>query len=99
MLNNPTQELQELLKFYQQQNEKPLNLIEASKYLDLSKSYLYKLTHEKKIAFSKPTGKKLYFQKSDLIEFMKRNRKKTEFEIEQGAINLVKLGGNNAYKE
>ena len=93
MLNNPTQELQELLKFYQQQIEKPITLMEAAEYTQLSKSYLYKLTHSNKIPFAKPSGKKLYFLKSELNQWMMQNRNKTESELEQIAISHVMFGG------
>ena len=40
---------------------KPLTLVEAAKFLDLSPSHLYKLTSERKIPHFKPNGKKIYF--------------------------------------
>ena len=50
-----------------------LNVDEASQYLDLSKSYIYKLSRLKLIPFSKPLGKKLYFFKDELDEWLKTN--------------------------
>lgn len=62
-----------------------LSFKEATQYLDLSESSLYKLTSESKISFSKPNGGKLYFKKSDLDNWMLQNENKsvqdTEFEI------------------
>ena len=81
------------LESYFQNNEKPINLDEASEYTDLAKSTLYKFTHTGKIPFSKPNGKKLYFLKSELNQWMMQNRKKTVSEIEQQAINYVMFGG------
>ncbi|HBI39989.1 MAG TPA: DNA-binding protein, partial [Tenacibaculum sp.] len=43
-----------------------LNLNEAAKYLDISKSHLYKLTSRKEIPFYCPQGKRLYFKKDEL---------------------------------
>ena len=52
---------------------KPLTLPEAAKFLNLSQSHLYKLTSERKIPHFKPSGKKIYFDKSELVQWLKRN--------------------------
>ena len=52
---------------------KPLTLDEASKYLDISKSYIYKLTCKNQIPHYKPRGKRLYFLKSELTDWVLRN--------------------------
>lgn len=72
-----------------QKDEKPLSFTEASDYLDVSKSHLYKLTHKKAIKFFKPNGKKIYFKKTDLNNWLFRNESKTENEIEQEALEYV----------
>ena len=43
-----------------------LSFDEASKFLNLSKSYLYKLTSGNLIPHYKPQGKMLYFEKVEL---------------------------------
>ena len=43
-----------------------LTLAETSEFLNVSKSYLYKLTSSKKIPFYKPAGKLIYFLKSEV---------------------------------
>ena len=53
--------------------EKPLTMDEACQFMNMSKSTVYKLTHKKKIPFSKPNGKNIYFKKSDLVEWMLKN--------------------------
>jgi excisionase family DNA binding protein len=53
-----------------------LNSNEASLYLDISKSYMYRLTMDNTIPFYKPNGKKLYFKKIDLDNFL--NSKKVQ---------------------
>ena len=50
------------------QTEKPLPLEEAARYLDVSKSHLYKLTSSHKIPHYKPQGKRVYFAKSELAQ-------------------------------
>ncbi len=46
--------------------QRPMRIEEAAKYLGISKSYLYKLTSKSEISHFKPSGKTIYFQKSDL---------------------------------
>lgn len=78
-------ELQEIKKLISTQAEKPLDFNEASKYLNISKSYLYKLTSGCKIPFYKPFGKKIYFDKAMLNEWVYRNLKKSNDQIEAEA--------------
>ena len=51
---------------------KPLTFREACRYLNLSASYLYKLTHRKAIPYYKPTGKKVFFDRSQLDAFLRQ---------------------------
>ena len=71
------------------QNIKPLTLKEASEYLDISKSYLYKLTSTNQIPHYKPNGKKIYFQKSELNQWLLRNRMASEQEIDEKANSYI----------
>lgn len=64
-------------------HEKPLNVEEAAEFLDLSKSHIYKLSSRGEIPHYKPTGKRLYFLKEDLIDFLKAGKVKTNREIEK----------------
>ncbi len=56
------------------QGTKPMGAQEAAGYLGVSLSYLYKLTHEGLLSFSKPNGKKIYFRKEDLDTWALKNR-------------------------
>lgn len=70
-----------------------LNFNEAAQYLELSHSHLYKQTSSGEIPFYKPNGKKLYFKRTELDEWLLRNRSTTSEEIEQEAANyLIKKG-------
>ena len=71
---------------------KPLNLVEAAKFLDLSESHLYKLTSERRIPHFKPNGKKIYFDKSELIQWLKRKPAKTREETEEKASSYIVSG-------
>ena len=77
-----------------QQEGKPLSLSEAAKYLNISKSTLYKKTCSQLISFYKPTGKNIYFLKSDLNKYLLRNKRVGEQELEQKAIDYVTQGSS-----
>jgi excisionase family DNA binding protein len=59
-------------KLLEQRKTKPLNLVEAAKYLSISQSHLYKLTSQRKIPSHKPNGKYLYFFKEELDEWIRK---------------------------
>ena len=48
-----------------------LSFDEASKFLNLSKSYLYKLTSGNLIPHYKPQGKMLFFERADLEAWLR----------------------------
>jgi excisionase family DNA binding protein len=58
-----------------------LNLNEAASFTGLSKSCIYKLTMKRKISFSKPGGKLIFFQRRALEKFMLGNFQKSNEEI------------------
>ena len=66
-----------------------LNFSETCKYLGLSKSHLYKLTSSKSIPHFCPQGKRLYFKRTDMDDWLLRNRQDTQDEIEQQAANYI----------
>lgn len=83
--------IQKLLEQIQQE-DRPLNLSESAEYLNISKSTLYKMTSQSKIIHFKPNGKKIYFKKSDLNNYLLRNRRVSEQELEQKAVDYVTQG-------
>ena len=54
-----------------------LTTAEASAYLGLSESYIYKLTSLKQIPHYKPNGKLVYFNRKELCEWAMRNQEQT----------------------
>ena len=62
---------------------------EASKFLNLSKSYLYKLTSGNLIPHYKPQGKMLYFEKEELEAWLRQNPIKTQAQIAREAQQYV----------
>ena len=55
-----------------------LTMDDAVLYTGLGKSCLYVLTCKKKIPFYKPNGKNIYFKKSELNDWLQRNRVASE---------------------
>lgn len=65
------------------------NFKEACKYADLSESHMYKLTSTRQVPHSCPQGKRLYFLRTDLDEWLLRNRKSSTTEVESAAMDFV----------
>lgn len=61
--------------------KKVLSMKEASIYLGVSISDLYKKTSKGEITFYKPNGKRIYFRKADLVEWMLQNKNITDKSI------------------
>lgn len=58
---------------------------ECCAYLGISKSHLFKLTHDRAIPHYKP-GKLLYFMREEIDEWIKRSPVATKEELEAKAI-------------
>jgi len=74
--------------------QKPvLNFQEASQYLEVSTSHLYKLTSRKAIPHFCPNGKKLYFVREQLNSWLLRNKQLSTAEIEEKTENYLSSKG------
>ena len=71
-----------------------LSFNEAVKYLDISKSFLYKLTSANKISFSKPNNKLIYFQRVDLDNWMLQNRNESIGVLQENLTNYLNRNRN-----
>jgi len=80
--------LEQLIKSIKVEQKGIYNPDEAASFLGISKSHLYRLTHTNQISYSQPGGKKIYFSKADLIEYIKKNKIK--------AIDLDKIAAEAA---
>jgi excisionase family DNA binding protein len=69
--------------------QKPLNVQEAAAFLGLKPSYVYNLCHFGKLPHFKPGGKKIVFKQSDLENYLFRNRKAADFELNEQAERLI----------
>jgi len=68
-----------------------LNFDEVTAYTGLSKSYLYKLTCSGGIPCYKPQGKRIYFNKLEIDQWLLQNRKATSKELDNQAATFVTL--------
>jgi excisionase family DNA binding protein len=89
MKNEIIKKLERIEELLTIQKTKPYTFNEASDYLGISKSYLYKLTSGGKIPYYKPFGKKIYFDKAKLDEWVYRNPVKSNAEIEKEAVKYL----------
>jgi excisionase family DNA binding protein len=62
-----------------------LNFKEVAAYTGLSESHLYKLTSTGGIPCYKPKGKHIYFNKSEIDDWLMQNRKATTAELQAKA--------------
>lgn len=72
-----------------------LNFDEVAEYTGLSKSHLYKLTSTAGIPCYKPTGKKIYFKKQEIDDWLLRNKKLSANEIDDMAEDHIVSGGQS----
>ena len=66
-----------------------LTLEEASLFMGISKSSLYKMTHKHELPFFRPNGKLIYFEKSELLKWIRQNRCMSEDEIKATAAQRI----------
>ncbi len=66
-----------------------LTLEEAARFLGMAKSTLYKLTHEQAIPYYKPNGKCAFFERSELLKWIRTNRVSSRQEIDERAACLA----------
>ncbi|MCJ8165524.1 helix-turn-helix domain-containing protein [Pontibacter sp. E15-1] len=69
------------------------NFDEAAAYTGLSKSYLYKMTCAAQVPHYKPQGKHIYFNKTEVDQWLQRNPVKpvNHAELEEQAATYVAL--------
>jgi excisionase family DNA binding protein len=86
------EKLDNIEKMLSEQNllkKEVFNFSEACQYLDISESHLYKLTSRKQVPHFCPQGKKLYFNRQELDQWLQTNRKNTTEEVEREATDYI----------
>jgi excisionase family DNA binding protein len=66
-------------------DDRPLVMKDAIEMTGYSRSYLYKLMHLGKIPYHKPLGGKVFFKKSELMDFVYRGKKSASYEVSTAA--------------
>lgn len=90
-LHDKLDSIEQLLKESQRQpqdTDELLSISEAAKFLNLSVPTIYSKVCRKEVPVNKQ-GKRLYFYRSELINWIKSGRKKTAAEIRQEAEQML----------
>ena len=94
MTTEDLQAIKDLLQEVQGSPKEVLTSDEAAAYLGVSKSCIYKLTMGRKIPHYKSEGGKLcYFDRQEIINWMKAHRVATQEELEAKAKEIVRKKG------
>ena len=73
-----------------------LTLQEAAQYMGIARSSLYKMTSNQTIPFYRPNGKLIFFERDDILTWIRRNRVFSTEEIEEEARrNMERLSLKN----
>ncbi|MGO3184466.1 MAG: helix-turn-helix transcriptional regulator [Aequorivita sp.] len=75
--------------------KKILNVEDLINYTGYKRSYIYKLVHNNTIPFSKPNGKTLFFEKSEIDAWLLQNKSKSISQINDQAQDYI----NNSRKK
>jgi excisionase family DNA binding protein len=67
-----------------------LTSTEAARYLTISKSFLFRLTCERRIPFYRPNGKKIFFSRPELDAWLLSNPIRTRDMISESAERYVR---------
>lgn len=70
-------------------NKQALTVEELSRYADISVNYIYHLTATGKLKYSKPFGKKIYFDKNEIDAFLLQKAVASNKDREAQAVNYL----------
>lgn len=79
------EDIRHLLSF----NKQAFTVADLSRYADISVSYIYHLTATGKLKYSKPFGKKIYFDKKEVDAFLLQNPVSSDKDREVQATNYL----------
>lgn len=83
-------EIEELLLSQRYDGKEHLDVKEASIYLNLSTSAIYKMTSRKEIPHYIPGGKKIYFNRSELDSWIKAAKVPSTSEFDEGVSDYLR---------
>jgi len=81
--------IQKVLKQQVMFQKEMLDFKETKVYLNVSDAQLYKLVESRAIPHYKPSGRKLYFKRSELLEWLQANRIESQSEIDRIADQYI----------
>lgn len=81
--------IEQLLRAQLTFNKSVLSVEELSHYTGFSVDYIYKLTYNKIIPFSKPSGKVLFFDREKIDAWLLSNPSKTHAQLESSAASIL----------
>jgi excisionase family DNA binding protein len=82
-IQNELKEIKELLKKQTIQQKEILTIGEASEFLGLSVSRLYKMTSNKEIPHYKPGGKKIYLNRNEIESWILNSRVESTYDLDE----------------
>jgi len=82
-LKKEFESMKEMLSEMSLNTKEYLDVEETAKFLHLSVSSVYKLTHRSILRYSKSGGKKILFRRSDLIEYIEKGFSSTSEEYQK----------------
>jgi excisionase family DNA binding protein len=80
-LDHRIESLENLLR----DSKEVLTLEEGALFLGISKSSMYKMTHKHEIPFYRPNGKLIFFEKAELLNWVRQNRNRSDSETQEAA--------------
>ena len=82
-------EIVDLLSIQNANAKDVLSVEEAAKILKVSKAQIYRLTQNRELPYFCPAGKKYYFRREDLSNYLTRNRTASAEELEAQANKFI----------
>jgi excisionase family DNA binding protein len=89
------EEVKRLIKLQTSINKNVLTIEEASLLTGLKISTLYKYVSENQIPSYKPQGKRLFFKRTELENWLLRNKQKSNYELENEVRNEMNKKNRN----
>jgi len=88
-IQNEVKQIKQFIKEQSILKKEILTLEEVAWYLGLSKSSIYKLTSKREIPFYSPGGKKVYFKKSEIENWVYKSKVTPIDEVENEVENFL----------
>jgi len=83
------EKLNRLEKLIVDSSKEILNVEDLINYTGYKLSYIYKLVHNNTLPFSKPNGKTLFFEKSEIDAWLLQNKSQSISQIENKAHDYI----------